>query len=177
MISRQIERTAVMGCPVTRTAESGAMGGRWAAGALAHEETPAVIDVLAVCTSPALSVYLAGVVQPFRWALDEVRTVAEALEVLDKHRTAVVVCESTLGDGTWRDLAGDLRGLRSAPALIVVEDDSLASGEVEAAGGFGTISMQHREADVIWTLASAWHMWTSEAEVRRSIGGAACSGG
>ena len=151
---------------------------RRATGGIASEgRSLASIDVLAVCTNPELSIYLAGVLQPFRWTVEEVRSVAEAHDLLCSRPAAVVVCESTLGDGPWTDLADHLRLLPMAPELVVVEDDNVSAGEVEALGGFGTISRPLREADVIWTLASAWHMWMNGAEASQGAGGATWSGG
>ena len=80
-------------------------------------------------------------------------------------------------DGTWADLADRLNLLPMAPALVVVEDTGVSTGEIEALGGFGSLSRPLREADVIWTVASAWHMWMNSAESRQSAEGVSCSGG
>lgn len=177
MITRRIEVSPFLECPVSTINRHPASSGKRTTGAFGSGRSLASIDVLAVCSNPALSFCLSGALQPFRWNLEEVRTVAGARDILSNHRTAVVVCESMLQDGSWTDLASHLRLLPIAPGLIVVEDDSISAGEVETLGGFGTLSMPLREADVIWTLASAWHMWMREAEAHESAGGVPCSGG
>lgn len=177
MITRRIEVPPFLECPVSTIDSHPAPSGKRTTGAIGSGRSLASIDVLAVCSNPALSFCLSGALQPFRWNLEEVRTVAGARDILSNQRTAVVVCESMLRDGPWTDLAGHLRLLPNSPGLIVVEDDSVSAGEVEALGGFGTLSTPLREADVIWTLASAWHMWMSKAEEHESARGVPCSGG
>ena len=135
------------------------------------------IDVLLICTNPILSLYVAGVVQPFRWTVEEFRTMTEAMDAMERGRTAVVVCEETVLDGTWADVAQKLAGLSFAPALVVVGDDSDLREEVEASGGFGSIVRPLREGDVLWMIASAWHSWMSNFEDACSKQGVTCPGG
>jgi hypothetical protein len=177
MITTQIQDALSRDCPVSTPDRNPSIGDRRASGGHSSDRSIVSIDVLAVCTNPELSIYLSGVLQPFRWTVEEVRSVAEARDMLCSRPAAVVVCESALRDGSWTDLADHLRLLPMAPELIVVEDDNVPAGEVEALGGFGTISRPLREADVIWTLASAWHMWMNGAEAGQASGGATCSGG
>ncbi len=177
MIKRQFADTQSPKCVASTASRTNPSSGKGALCAVRSGQPLAPIDVVAVCTNPTLSIYLAGVLQRLRWTVEEVRTVAAAMELLADHRAAVVVCESTLRDGTWADLADRLNLLPMAPALVVVEDTGVSTGEIEALGGFGSLSRPLREADVIWTVASAWHMWMNSAESRQSAEGVNCSGG
>lgn len=177
MTRPQIQGTLSHDCPASIPDRIPNAGASRTTDAVVSASCLCSIDVLAVCTNPALSIYLAGVLQAFRWTVEELRTVGEAHKLLRECRAAVLVCESTLRDGSWTDMADQLRLLPTAPELIVVEDENVSAGEVEALGGFGTISRPLREADVIWTLASAWHAWMNRTESSQTSGGVTCSGG
>lgn len=73
----------------------------------------------------------------------------------------VVLCESRLSGGTWRDVARRLRRMANAPHLVVfsgARDRNLWS-EVMFEGGFDILYTPFREAQVIWTLQDAFREW------------------
>jgi DNA-binding NtrC family response regulator len=117
------------------------------------------IDILTISDNPTLSVYLSSLFQKSGWALARTRTWAEGISFLERNRAAVVVCEESLPDGFWHDLAVALSSLPDAPALVVVGDDHSLVHEVLALGGFDVLVRPLRESDVVWTIASAWHAW------------------
>lgn len=117
------------------------------------------VDILAISDNPTLSVYLSGLFQKSGWIIARARTCAASVSFLRYNSAAVAVCEESLPDGFWHDAATALSSLTDAPALVVVGDDQSLVHEVVALGGFDLLVRPLREADVVWTIASAWHAW------------------
>jgi len=107
-------------------------------------------EVLVVCP-PASGDTLARLLEE-HWRVYPVRSVTEALEHLMSYRTSVVICESSLPDGTWRNL------LESAPNLIVTArtTDETLWAEVLNLGGFDVLAQPFDEREVNRVVASAW---------------------
>ena len=82
MIKRQFEDTQSPKCVASPASRTNSSGGKGALCAVRSGQPLAPIDVVAVCTNPTLSIYLAGVLQRLRWTVEEVRTVAAAMELL-----------------------------------------------------------------------------------------------
>jgi hypothetical protein len=125
------------------------------------------IDLLTISDDLALSHYLTGVFQKSRWTTDSARTCAEGISCLRDNRTAVVVCEASLTDGSWHDAAMALRSIPDAPSLVVVSDDHSLEDEVVALGGYDVLVRPLRESDAAWTVACAWHAWMKQFERNR----------
>ncbi len=117
------------------------------------------IDILTISDNPTLSVYLSGLFQKSGWAIARARTCEAGISFLRDNRAAVAVCEESLPDGFWHDAAVALNSIPDAAALVVVGDDQSLVHEVLALGGFDALVRPLREADVVWTIASAWHAW------------------
>ena len=69
-------------------------------------------------------------------------TCSRALHVLERGDTPIIVCESNLPDGTWRDILNGLRSTSDKPIMIVTShhaDDCLWA-EVLNLGGFDVIA-------------------------------------
>ncbi len=132
-------------------------------------------DVLTISDNPTLGVYLAGLFQQTGWKIAHTRSCAAGMAFARDHGAAVVVCEEILPDGAWDDAAAALAELPHPPALIVVGGDQGLPREVAAAGGFDALVRPLREADVMWTIASAWHGWVKHLEGVGS-GGEPCPG-
>jgi len=78
----------------------------------------------------------------------------------------VVLCECPLPDGNWKDVLGQLAPMPDRPRLIVFSrqaDESLWA-EVLNLGGFDLLATPFREAELVFTIGSAWLDWTSEQE-------------
>jgi DNA-binding NtrC family response regulator len=116
-------------------------------------------DILTISGNASLSIYLSALFHKSGWAMARARTCEEGLSFLTTERAAVAVCEESLPDGFWHDLAAAFRSLPEPPALIVVSDEYSIVQEVLASGGFDVLVRPLQEADVVWTIASAWHAW------------------
>lgn len=131
-------------------------------------------DIVTISGNPTLGVYLSGLFQKSGWTIARTRTCADGVSFVRDNRAAVAVCEETLPDGCWYDAAAALNSLPDAPALIVIGDDPAIAQEVEALGGFDALVRPLREAEVVWSIASAWHAWMRRRESGGS-GGYRCS--
>jgi hypothetical protein len=139
-------------------------------GYIQNPRPSSVIDILTIGDNPTLGVYLSGLFRGSGWTIARTRTCREGVSFLKGNRAAVALCEESLPDGFWHETAVALSSLPDAPALIVVGSDPSLVHEVLALGGFDVLVRPLRAADVVWTIASAWHAWMKRFE--RTEGGA-----
>ena len=83
------------------------------------------------------------------------------------------MCEKLLPGGGWQDIVARLGSIPDAPPLVVLADDAKLD-DVVSSGGFDVLTRPLREADVVWTIATAWHHWAKRFEESEN-GGARCS--
>ena len=134
----------------------------------------AVADVLSIGANPTLAVYLAGLFEKFRWTVRHSANLEEAREYLGNHQAAVVICEEALPDADWQDALWAVNAIPDAPMFVVIGGDRTLLDEVLALGGFDVLTRPLREAEVIWTVASARHEWIKRLE-NTNGGGSRCS--
>ena len=134
----------------------------------------AVVDVLSVGANPTLTVYLSGLFERFGWTVRRAANLEEAGEFLQKNRAVVAICEEALPDAHWQDALWALNAIPDAPMFVLIGSDKTLLDELLASGGFDVLTRPLREAEVIWTVASAWHEWMKRFENPDS-GGARCS--
>lgn len=141
----------------------------------AHSRRPSgITDILIVSSNTTPVLYLSGLFQRNRWKIHRSRSLEDAVEFLQQHKAAVAICEETLPDGTWRDAARTLNSLPNGPMLVVIGSDRALSHEVLDSGGFDVLTRPLREAEVTWTVASAWHQWMKRFQGQET-GGTRCS--
>jgi hypothetical protein len=108
-------------------------------------------EVLLVCATAEAGDTLTGILRKDRWAVQPAQSAEEALDHLSRHTIPVVICESSLPDGDWKDL------LSKAPRLIVTArnaDDALWA-EVLNLGGYDVLAQPFDEGEVSRVVASA----------------------
>ncbi|MCC6362493.1 MAG: response regulator [Bryobacterales bacterium] len=139
-----------------------------------QERKQAVTDVLSIGANPTLAIYLAGLFAKYGWTVRRSANLEDARAYLADHRAAVVVCDEALPDAAWQDALGALKAIPDAPMFVLIGSEKTLLGEALALGGFDAVIRPLREAEVIWTVASAWHQWMKRFEDLDS-GGAPCS--
>jgi DNA-binding NtrC family response regulator len=85
----------------------------------------------------------------------------DALQYLREGRASIVICESNLPDGTWRDVLNFIRNSSEQPLFIVTPavSDGHLWAEVLNLGGFDVIAKPFRAAEVLHVLQTAYlHM-------------------
>ena len=106
------------------------------------------------------------------WTLYVAHTYREALIRLSHVRVPIILCECQLPDGNWKDVLSQLAPMLDRPRLIVVSrhaDERLWT-EVLNQGAFDLLATPFREAELVFTIGSAWDDWTGEQERHRSRG-------
>lgn len=162
--------TAMAACPQAPLAEFESEGRN-----TSRSKPSGVADILTIGSNPTLVLYLSDLFQRFRWTIRRSADLEEASRFLENNRAAVAICEEVLPDALWQDALRTLHPLPGAPVLIVVGSSRDLVAEVVAMGGFDALTYPLREAEVIWTVASAWHQWMKRYEAQGS-GGQPCSG-
>jgi len=98
------------------------------------------------------------------WQVDVAANYQQAVARLRCDRMQVVVCESHLGDGTWKDLLSQIAAISDPPALIVSSgavDEHLVA-EVHNLGGYGVLLRPFKREEVRQMLAQAFCTHTSQ---------------
>ncbi|MCL5745944.1 MAG: response regulator [Acidobacteria bacterium] len=101
-----------------------------------------------------------------RWKLQEADTLGEAVELVREQLIPVVVSESKLPDGNWKDLLERLSELPHPPCLIVssrLPDDHLWA-EVLNLGGYDLLPKPFDSREVTRVISLAWLHWKGQWE-------------
>jgi DNA-binding NtrC family response regulator len=122
-----------------------------------------IVNVLAVLPRRADRTALIRIFGHSSWKLDLCGSLAEARARLRDGETGVVVCDSELPDGDWKDLLGGLPTDGRAPRLIVAIsslDDRLWA-EVLNLGGYDALVKPFHKDEVVQLVSQAWLSWKS----------------
>jgi DNA-binding response OmpR family regulator len=95
------------------------------------------------------------------WALACAATIAEAMRFLERNLASVILCESNLPDGSWRDLLEAAATGGRPPNVIVTSrlaDDHLWA-EVLNLGGYDVLAKPFDGCELFRALSSAWRNW------------------
>jgi DNA-binding NtrC family response regulator len=110
--------------------------------------------ILSISPNAEDSAALRRIADDTHWRVWSVRTCCEALERLASERFAVVLCESTLEDGSWKDILGQLGTGAGAPPLVVTSRlaDANLWAEVLNLGGYDVLAKPFEARDVSHVL-------------------------
>jgi DNA-binding NtrC family response regulator len=101
---------------------------------------------------------LRGILNDPVWQITRATSLHQAIGCLCRDRPAVIICDSHLPDGNWRDLLSYIAALMDPPVLIVTAgsaDQPLLS-EVLALGGYCVLTNPFRADEIRRVLAAAW---------------------
>jgi len=98
-----------------------------------------------------------------KWKLNACPTLASALAALRKDRVPVVVCESDLQPGTWKEVLEELRALPYPPLLIVTSRlaDERLWAEALNLGAYDVLAQPFDAMEVTRIVGMAWLRWKS----------------
>ena len=84
------------------------------------------------------------------WKLYEARSCREASKVLGSYRMPIILCDSSLPDGQWRDILSLVAPLLEPPRVIVLADAArdTSRSEVLGMGGDGVLSRTWSEDEI-----------------------------
>ena len=98
-----------------------------------------------------------------KWRLNACPTLASALAALRKDSVPIVVCESDLRPGTWKEVLEELSALPDPPLLIVtsrVADERLWA-EALNLGAYDVLAQPFDGSEVARIVSMAWLRWKS----------------
>ena len=105
------------------------------------------------------------------WKLNACPNLASALKALREVRVPVVVCESDLQPGTWKEVLEELRSLPDPPLLIVtsrVADERLWA-EALNLGAYDVLAQPFDGMEVTRIVGMAWLRWKDRHAIRGGI--------
>lgn len=73
-------------------------------------------------------------------------------------------------DETWVDMLSSLRSLRNPPEVVVITDGALEVDNVVSMGAYDAMRRPLTSADLVWSIATAWHAWMKRFEQREGCG-------
>jgi DNA-binding NtrC family response regulator len=125
-------------------------------------ETATMLLTVSACREN--HVFLKHVFRDTNWELRETRAYRDALMILCNDRMPVVICESCLPDGNWKDILSQVAALPDAPRLIVTsrEPDESLWAEVLNMGGYDVLATPFEKDEVIRAVSWAWQSWKDE---------------
>ncbi len=99
-----------------------------------------------------------------RWRLSRTRTLAFARAALKRVEYSVVICESDLKPGSWRDLLQSMETLSNPPFMIVTSRhaDEYLWAEALNMGAHDVLAKPFYAAEVIRVVNSACLRWQRE---------------
>ena len=144
------------------------LGGSYHGGPLRNlprlSSSTGVVAVLAISPYDEDHASLRNIFSHTKWEVFEARSYQEALDFLAKNRIGVLLCESDLPDGTWKELQESLSDSLQPPLLIVTSrhaDDGLWA-EVLNLGAYDVVSKPFEREEVIRIISLAWLHWKEQ---------------
>lgn len=134
------------------------------------DDERSAVSVLAVSPSNDDHITLRGILSRPTWNLLEARTCEEVPRVIQENRTAVVICERDLPDGSWKDILDQMTPPHSQPLLIVASPrpDNRFWAEVLNLGAHDVIAKPFDAAEVLAVVKAACRRWACALTESRS---------
>ncbi len=100
---------------------------------------------------------LCRMLEEMAWEVSAVANCCEAIERLRREHVSVVLCESVLEDGTWKDILNHISGADDPPRLIVTSRlaDEYLWAEVLNLGGYDVLAKPFNQREVSHVLTTA----------------------
>jgi DNA-binding NtrC family response regulator len=129
------------------------------------------LRLLVISANPDFNRNVRRILSAGEWTLSEAMDIQSATRFLCRESVPVVLCESGLPDGNWRDMLSHMAPLIGAPRLIVTspQPDERLWAEVLNMGGYDVLA-QPLEADELRRVAdSAQRDWVREHAPRPAV--------
>ena len=131
------------------------------------ESTNAAIPVLAVTPFKADHEALGRMLPASKWTLHSAHTVSSAVAQLKKVTPLpLVLCDSDVSPGSWREMLEHVLGMNRPPFLIVASRfaDEQLWAEALNLGAFDVLAKPFHATELERTLASAWRRWCRSSD-------------
>jgi DNA-binding response OmpR family regulator len=122
---------------------------------------PERISLLLVSTNAEDLTALRNILHHRDWNILHCATVTDARTHLKKIPTSVVVTDSMLPDGSWKDLIDEAERMREAPLVLVTSRhaDERLWAEVLNMGGYDVLLKPFDRNEVARVVGMAWRCW------------------
>jgi len=106
---------------------------------------------------------LRRVIDHTQWRIVTAGTCREAFKILDRANTLLIFCESSLRDGTWKEILAHIADKPEPPLLVVTSRiaDNYLWAEVLNLGGYDVLAKPFAENEIRQVLASVWARHTA----------------
>ena len=125
-----------------------------------------IVTVLSVSPTEEVHFSLQDIFNHSKWKLSKTHSLASALAYLRAQETPVVLCETDLLPGSWRDLLEQVTRAPNAPAVIVSSrqaDDRLWA-EALNLGAWDVLARPFVTSEVFQAVSAAWRHWRHQQE-------------
>jgi DNA-binding response OmpR family regulator len=139
-----------------------------------RRETQSRFSVLSVSPMPEDHLMLRHILDSALWKVSAVATRRSAIERLRASAVSVVICESVLEDGTWKDILEHNQACSYAPPLIVTSrlTNEYLWAEVLNLGGYDVLPKPFNDREVRHVLQTVSLQQTPAAQRTRAAGAA-----
>ena len=130
-----------------------------------------IVTVLSVSPTEAVHFSLQEIFNHSKWKLAKTHSLASALAFLRVQKTPVVLCETDLRPGSWRDLMEEITHAPDAPAIIVssrLADDRLWA-EALNLGAWDVLARPFVASEVFHAVSAAWRHWRNQQESSTTV--------
>ena len=132
-----------------------------------------IADIITIGVKAAALRPIQRVFRGSGWSVAHVDSLEAALRYLRSNVAAVAITENEVGDVSWKEVVSQLRRLPDAPEILVLASDQPCVNEAVGTGAYDVLQRPIEDADLLWTVATAWHDWMKQRE--RDTGGDLCS--
>jgi DNA-binding NtrC family response regulator len=139
-----------------------------------REQAPiGITDVLTIGEEATVFRPVQRALRATGWAVAHVDNLGAATAWLQSNVAAVAVIEAETSGQNWATIVSGLHDLAGAPEVVVVTSNESPAPDVLRCGAFDELRRPFDDSDLLWAVASAWHIWMTRRE--RRCGGGACS--
>ena len=116
------------------------------------------VQVLCVSANKDDSQALNRIFGRTNWQMTAVHSISEALKALRLKPAPVVLCDSSLPDGTWKDLLQRARSMEQPPEVVVFSSqaDEWLWADVLELGGYDVLESPFDVPEVYRVISLAW---------------------
>jgi DNA-binding NtrC family response regulator len=110
--------------------------------------------------------FLRNALESSKWNVVGRKSRREALRVLFDQPVPVLVTESRLSDGVWKDVLGDVSNLQDPPKIIVTSDlgDERLWAEALSCGAYDVLAKPFHRSEIRRIISLAWNGWRQARE-------------
>lgn len=109
---------------------------------------------------------LQQLLRPDRWTVYKARTLGAALVILTTKQFPVVVCESDLGQGSWREMLAQMVRVENSPSLVVTSRlaDERMWVDALTLGAYDVLAKPFDARELKRVIGLAWRDWRDRQE-------------